>query len=282
MPTNYYSRFFACYFSFFFKLPAAKEPDKPKLSVLYPPETLRQILLQRDKWHPYPTLAERDFWNSLPEETRRANIELAEKTLGQDWPALPAALYLEFARIGNRRNYEDPYFERRDRLENLVIAECIEGKGRFLDEIVNGLWTIMEETSWVIPAHIGAQKAGVGLPDPDEPVVDLFSAETVSLLAWTDYLIGSELDKVSPLVRKRLKEEATKRVLVPCLERDDFWWMGFTGEHINNWNPWCNSNWLTAVLLLEDNEEKRLGAVAKIFRSLDQFTGSYRSGWRMR
>lgn len=262
-------------FFFFFKLPAAKEPDKTKLSVLYPPETLRQILLQRDNWHPYPTLAERDFWNSLPEETRRANIELAEKTLGKDWPALPAALYLEFARIGNRRNYEDPYFERRDRLENLVIAECIEGKGRFLDEIVNGLWTIMEETSWVIPAHIGAQKAGVGLPDPDEPVVDLFSAETVSLLAWTDYLIGPELDKVSPLVRKRIKEEATERVLVPCLERDDFWWMGFKGDHINNWNPWCNSNWLTAVLLLEDNEEKRLGAVAKIFRSLDLFTGSY-------
>ncbi|GAI41454.1 unnamed protein product, partial [marine sediment metagenome] len=52
----------------------------------------------------------------------------------------------------------------------------MEAKGRFMDEIVNGVWAILEESSWVIPAHINAQRASSGLPDVEEPVVDLFSA----------------------------------------------------------------------------------------------------------
>jgi len=256
-------------------LPADQGQSKPSLSSSYPLETLREILLSRAQWHPYATLAERDFWNSLPEQARRAHISRAEQALGKEWPALPATLYLEFSINGNRSRYEGPYFERRNRLVHLVLAECMEAKGRFLDEIVNGIWAVLEESSWVIPAHIGAQQAGSGLPDVEEPVVDLFSAETVALLAWIHYLIGPQLDGVSTLINARLLREASARVLQPCLERDDFWWMAFSGEHINNWNPWCNSNWLTAALLLEVDDTRRLAAVEKIMRSLDRFIASY-------
>ncbi|MFH1068673.1 MAG: heparinase II/III family protein [Candidatus Glassbacteria bacterium] len=157
-----------------------------------------------------------------------------------------------------------------------MLAELIEGKGRFVEEIVNGLWLILEESSWVLPAHLGLQRAGSGLPDVAEPVVDLFSAETVSLVAWTVYLVGDRLDEVSPLIRARCVDEANRRVLNPCFERNDFWWLGFTGDHINNWNPWCNSNWLTANLLLERDGGRRIEAVAKSTRSLDRFIASYR------
>jgi hypothetical protein len=51
--------------------------------------------------------------------------------------------------------------------------------------------------------------------------------------------------------------------------------MGFAGKRVNNWNPWCNSNWLTADLLLETNKEKRISAVNKILKSLDFFIGGY-------
>jgi len=65
------------------------------------------------------------------------------------------------------------------------------------------------------------------------------------------------------------------RILQPCLTRDDFWWMGLDDGFVNNWNPWCNSNWLTATLLLETDEKKRFAAVEKIVRSLDKFINSY-------
>ena len=69
--------------------------------------------------------------------------------------------------------------------------------------------------------------------------------------------------------------EVNRRILTPNLERDDFWWMGFRGGRINNWNPWINSNWLTVVLLLEQDEERRMQAVYKIMQSLDLFIDSY-------
>ena len=100
---------------------------------------------------------------------------------------------LEYARNGNRSRFEAARDRRRNKLQSLVVAECVEGKGRFVDEIANGVWLISEETFWGVPAHLGAQKAGVGLPDVSEPIVELFSAETASLLAWTLYLLEPQL-----------------------------------------------------------------------------------------
>jgi hypothetical protein len=248
----------------------------PQLSMLYPPEFLREYLLPVDSFHPYPTADERDFWDSLPELIRNSQITKGENALVQEWPFLSATLYLEYTRSGDRSKYGSKYFKRRKTLIDLVIAECIEGKGRFTDRIVDGLWSIMEESSWAIPAHLGEQKAGLGLPDTEEPQVALFSAETVNILAWTHYLLGSQLDEVSLLIRPRIVREVKARVLDPALVRDDWWWMGFDPDGgIGNWNPWCNSSLLTGCLLLEKNEEKRIARVHKILRSLDVYIGSY-------
>jgi hypothetical protein len=116
---------------------------------------------------------------------------------------LPANIYMEFSIDGNRTHYEAPYFERRDLLTRLVLAECAEGQGSFLIGILNALWSICEESSWCLPAHIAAQKAGPGLPDTTEPMLDLFAAETGALVAWTVYLVGTGLSKISPLILPR-------------------------------------------------------------------------------
>ncbi len=245
------------------------------LSTHYPLETLRTLLMPVEKWQPYPTLDDRAAWDDLPNSVRKAYLAHGEKVLGLEWPLLLATRYLDFARDGNRSRYAGPYFARRAMLGALVIAECIENQGRFLDEIVNGLWLICEESSWCVPAHISTQQAGMGLPDTSEPIVDLFAAETAAQLAWTHYLLGPTLDTVSPLVRPRIQREVQARILAPCLERDDFWWMGFTPREVNNWNPWINSNWLTAALLLETDPEQRLASVSKALRSLDRFIGPY-------
>ena len=120
-----------------------------------------------------------------------------------------------------------------------------------------------------------AQKAGSGLPDPAEPIVDLFAGETGESLAWTYYLLGEQLDRVSPMIRKRIRHEIDRRILTPCLEREDFGWMGFAGGRVNNWNPWCNASWLTCVLLVEPDADRRVAATAKVVRSLDHFLDAY-------
>ncbi len=254
-----------------------KQGASPLLSERYPLHRLPSLLLAREVWRPYPTIENCAAWQTLSKEVRAATLTRGEAALRFEWPALPATLFLQYARVGNRTNFETVQWERRRTLCDLVLAECVEGQGRFLDDIVNGIWATCEETYWGYPAHVDAQKAGVGLPDVEEPTVDLFAAEAVALLAWSVYLLGDRLDTVSPLVRRRVMYEAQRRVLDPCLHREDFWWMGFhPGDHgINNWNPWINSNWLAAVLLLETDAARRTAAVHKILCSLDVFIGVY-------
>ncbi len=246
-----------------------------KLGELYPQEKVATVLVPREQWHPWPKWGDRKAWESLPEPMRKDLITNGEKYLRYTWPDLPATLFLEYAREGNRSRYEHEHFARRTALTDLIVAECVEGKGRFLDDIANGVWAICEESFWGVPAHVGAQKAGSGLPDPAEPVVDLFAAETGESLAWTCYLLGEQLDRVSPMIRKRIGHEIDRRILTPCLTRDDFGWMGFSGGRVNNWNPWCNSNWLACTLLIEPDESRRVAAVTKILRSLDHFFDAY-------
>ena len=243
----------------------------------FPAETLNRTLIPRVDWHPYPTITDRAAWASLPESVRQSHIARGESRLNYAWPSLPATLFLEYVRNGNRTHYQKPSFARRAAVGDLVIAECMEAQGRFLDDIVNGIWMICEESYWGVPAHIRVQKAGPGLPDTAEPTVDLFAAETSALLAWVSYLLGDQLDTVSPLVRPRIAREINRRILTPLLERDDFFWMGFTADRprVNNWNPWIVSNWLASVLLIEDDEVRRRQSVVKAMHTVDNFIDPY-------
>jgi hypothetical protein len=239
-------------------------------------QTLEQALLPATAWKPYPTAADRAAWNETPEVVRRRLVEEAEKLLGSPWPSLPAAVFLDYVRNGNRSNFERLRSDRRLKLATLVMAEVFEAKGRFLDDVANGVWATCEETYWGVPAHVSLQKRGSGLPDVLEPTVDLFAAETASLLAWTDYLLGAELKAVSPLLPERITIEIDRRVLTPCLERDDFWWMGLgPRKDLNNWTPWICSNWLTSTLLVERNEARKRQSIVKIALCLDNFLAVY-------
>src|SRR5881394_30118 len=233
-------------------------------------------LLPAAQWHPYPTIRDRADWEAVPQEIRAGFIRQAQQYLSTTWERIPATVTLQYIRNGNRSNYDATNTRQREKLATLVLAEVFENQGRFLDDIANGIWAISEQTYWGSTAHLGMQRAGNGLPDVTEPIVDLFAAETGALLAWTDYLLGDRLDKVSPLLRKRIRTEVNRRVLTPAFERDDFWWMGF-GErkNVNNWNPWINSNWLASVLLLEPDPQRRSASVYKIMRSLDNFINIY-------
>jgi len=239
-------------------------------------QSLAAALIAAPQWHPYPTIQDRPDWEAVPQDIRAAFIREAQQYLGTTWERIPATVTLQYIRNGNRSNYDALNTRQREKLATLVFAEVFENQGRFLDEIGDGIWAICEQTFWGSTAHLGMQRAGNGLPDVTEPIVDLFAAETAALLAWTDYLLGERLDKVSPLLRKRIRAEVDRRVLTPASQRDDFWWMGF-GErkNVNNWNPWINSNWLAAVLLLEADPSRRTAAVYKIMRSLDNFINIY-------
>lgn len=249
------------------------------LSTTFTESFLASNLVAADKYHPYPRWDERAAWEAVPEDLRAPVIRQAEADQKAGWTAVLATSFLEFKRNGNRSRYEAQSFGRHSQLERLVLAECLEGKGRFVDDIVNGVWLICEETFWGAPAHLYMQKNGPGLYDITDPIVELFSAETGQLMAWTKYLVGEQLDQVSPLVTKRIVLETERRILKPVRERNDFWWMGFETNtrtaRLNNWTPWINSNLMVANLLLEEDPKLRIQETTRILKSLDRYLNEY-------
>jgi hypothetical protein len=227
-------------------------------------------------WHPYPRAGEAG-WSKLPRQVHDAIVARADAANAGPWQEMLATDELDFKRNGNRTRFESISFGRRNRLGDLVLGECVANQGKYLDQIANGVWMICEESFWGVPAHLGAQKAGVGLADVAEPIIELFGAETSAAVGWIVYLLEKQLNTVSPRIVERIHLEATRRILDPYFNRNDFSWMGLNGKPhtLNNWNPWINSNVLTANLLLEKDAQRRQAVVAKVCRSADEFLADY-------
>jgi hypothetical protein len=258
--------------------PAALPPapsGMPTIAEAFPLPQLRQTLIPRAAWQPYPVATNRAAWLALPAPLRAELTAQGEAALLTPLPPLPATLYLEYARVGNRSRFEKVFFQRRALLRALVMAECVEDKGRFLDAAANALWSICEESTWCLPAHINHQRAGTGLPDVQVPEVDLFAGESGVAVAWSLYLLGPQWDRVSPRLRVRAQQELVNRLLRPVHERDDFGWMALNvtrpESRPNNWTPWIASSLLAVALTSDPDPDRRAAVVHKMIRSLDGF-----------
>lgn len=212
---------------------------------------------------------------ALPDSIKAALTARADKALSYTWPTLPVSLYHEFKTTGNRTHWEAKMFERRGALAALVAGELVTRDQKYIPAIVDGLWATLEESTWVLPAHVGAQRIGTDLPDPDEAIVDLFDGETAAAVATTEWLLQDELDRFSKVIARRVRYELNRRVFDPYLARDNFGWMGFNGGKPNNWNPWINSNVLTSILLTGVQADTLNLVLAKVLRSTDNFVNGY-------
>lgn len=221
----------------------------------YTVDAYRQALLPRSQWKPYPRTP--DEWKAvLPDSLIQGLIKAGETAEKKEMPQLSASLLMEYVRSGDREKHSKISYGRRINLIDLVLAESVEGNGRFTEAIMNYVWAICEETYWGVPAHLNVQKAKNGLPDAEDPIVDLFAAETASVLALTDYFVGDKLDKISPLVRKRIYFETNKKIFEPIKQVSRYNYLSQTNP-VNNWNPWIVSNLLITNLFLETDEAKR-------------------------
>jgi hypothetical protein len=265
------------------QLPGVNLLRKPKdlLGSIFTSELLSKSLVSTSEWHPYPKASEREAWRQVPKDIADAIVVRAEKAQGAPWQSFPATVFLEFMHNGNRSHFERYYFDRRTRLADLALGECVEGSGRFLEELINGIWLVCEETFWGLPAHLGLQKVhhSSGLPDVEDPIIDLFAAETGATMSWIHYMLGAELDRANPMVTRRIQHEVKRRILNPAFERDDYSWKfrEYKGQkhHLGNWTTWIDWNWLAANLLLETDPDQRKAAILKICQSLDQYVEDY-------
>ena len=244
-------------------------------------EQLKEALVMNGAWVPYPAYSDREGWNSLlNKEDRQTLINAGEKMLDYKWQVIRATDYLEYERSGERNIMQNPYEANRKAINVLMMAELAEGKGRFIDQLINGVFFSCEMTSWVLSAHLPRQSTKRSMPDWREQIIDLGSGNYGSMLSWVYYFFHDTFDKADPVISLRLRHELQERILDPFMENDREWWMAFywkPGEIINNWNPWCNSNVLQCYLLLENDRDKLTDAVWRTMQSVDKFINFVKS-----
>lgn len=226
---------------------------------------LRELLLIFSLVVSLQPLSAQSNLSSLPQEMKDSYVTVAEAYLNKEWKTLPVTLFARFKKDGNRVDYENACFERRRQLAVLAMGEIMEGKGRFIPDIVNGLQVMMEESWWGIPAHYNR-----AVPSYDNQTVDLFNAETASLMVWTAKELRPQLDKYAPDICRRINKEIEHRILRPAVS-NKYWWK----TAAMNWNPWICSNWLTCVLECETDSVRKEKAIGQIEAAMDSFISQY-------
>ena len=223
------------------------------------PDRIKEIagMLRKDARAPGRRISDRDAWERLGRDPLFAGmVPAAEKVL--DTPLLdqPDDLYLDYSRTGNRRNWERVAVSRRGHLTTLVLAECVENKGRFLPKLEELITALCAERTWVLPAHDGSLVNFNG----EDVTIDLASSAVAWNLAMTDWMLGSRL---RPEVLVELRRKVRSRVVKPYLDmiqgkREANFWVRAT----HNWNAVCLAGVTGAGLIECDSLGERAELIA--------------------
>lgn len=215
---------------------------------------------------------------------------------GTAWPQPLVSHYARYFRDGNRTVYEGLVGARQERLTRAVVMALLAGRDAgslpqddagsltpaaagagsrdWLDEVIDGVYLLCEQSSWSWAAHDDVfSRSGEVVPDKSRPYVDLGAGEVAAQLAWTDYVLGDSLDARAPGLRRRIRQETAERAIGPFLERLDWHWLGLDGD-VHNWNPWIHTNLIAAALFLVDNPQLKAATVARCVEGLDRFLAS--------
>ncbi len=195
--------------------------------------------------------------------------EYVKQNLGRSIPQSLFFGYLKFIEQGSRAESEAVYFERRKQLAAFgLYLQYHRNTEEQYEEILNYfqelLWSVTNEFSWCVAAHLPQNKEGF-LESP-EFQIDLFAAETADTLAE---LLSIHADKIHPFLQGHIRRQISERIFEPFL-RKNWWWETVQ----SNWCAVCNGCIGMAALLLEQGERKEK-LLKKVDESLVHYLNSF-------
>lgn len=126
-----------------------------------------------------------------------AQVENAEIYLKYRWKNVPASAYLQFAKNGDAEVFKG-LTENMDALRVLIEAESAEKKGRYVPQIINGIYYFSNMSAWVNPV-IDGEYACV-IPDPANPPITKTSTEVAKLLTLALARFEDPLNDADPMI----------------------------------------------------------------------------------
>ncbi|KAJ3096899.1 hypothetical protein HDU97_005446 [Phlyctochytrium planicorne] len=217
-----------------------------------------------------PSCTNREAWSPLLNTTLgTTTIKTATNLLKSPFPPFVDSLYLLYYQTGNRGQGETMLKARYNAIYNLVLAECLEWQGRFLPMLNEGLVSIANQRSWVLPAHDTDAATFYG----KENIIDLGSA-TLSAQLTQYYLMLNPI--LNAKTNTDMIQALTNRTIAPTLQivagkKAPFWWMSAS----SNWNAVCFAGVSYTVLALVQDQTQRNLALAYILKASSRFMDSY-------
>lgn len=234
-------------------------------------------------WVPYPAYSDRKAWDEISADYKKVLIEDGEKSLKYEWKPIMASAFLEYEKTANR-NLMNLNNSNRQHIVVLTLAELVEGKGRFLPHLIDGLWMMSQQYTWSHAQHTRYQSTRRTLPRDEERVITLHSSNIGASIAYAYYFFHEEFDKIDPSISKTIKAALKKNILDPYLDeaKDSLqhWWTGFVnGEErfLNNWAPYCTTHTIMTFLMCEDDQERLHKALKRSVQTMDQYMNDIRS-----
>jgi len=234
-------------------------------------EKIPQILVEGHSWVNFPTYEDRKFWDQVTSGVKNRVIEQGVKASQTPPVLLTGSDYLLYKKGDSYDQVSQKILSNKTRLEELLLAEILEGKGRFLTEISNSVWDFCALTSWSGPESQFLQTGKVGLPSCDQVIVDELSGEIAGVLSWAYYFFEKEFNKIDPNLVTWILSSIRNKFLTPNLQKYDFYWMCYQTREATSQTPWICYNWLLSNLLVDKSNEQRKKSVYKAMECLDQF-----------
>ena len=217
--------------------------------------------------------SDRASWTALSDRLNTFANE-AQRIVKTPLPPFDPDAYLQFSKTGDRQPMERNADERNRRLIPLVLAECVEYKGRYLPSLAELMDSLAAAPSWTLSAH-----------DPQllnlhgtHYYVDLVAADLADNLAEALYLLG---DRIPQTTREHVLAEMERHVFAPM--RQSLSLGNNSSDHNGNWWLYADMNWNAvclkgvtgaALAVLTGVQDRALFVAAA-----DQFVRHYENGF---
>ena len=205
------------------------------------------------------SIKDRSFWENITRLDKEALIKKAEEYIKEPYPEMPDEQYLD--KTQSKKNDKIVFAQMR-RVEQTVLAECIENKGRFIPYIKEGIKTICSRKSWVRAGH----NSGFSYSDyyGVHKLIDLYSSSVAWRMANIDECLGELLgDDLRELMKAKVKEHVLD-VFMKRLDEDPekikindivpLYWL----DSFDNWLCVCLSGCVCAGIYYLEKKEKAL------------------------
>ena len=126
-----------------------------------------------------------------------AQTERADSYLKYRWKNVPASAYLQFAKNGDAEVFKR-LTENITALQVMIEAESVEKKGRFIPQIINGIYYFSNMSAWVNP--VVDENYACVIPDPFDPPKTKTSSEIAALITQALELFENELNNADPMI----------------------------------------------------------------------------------